>query len=162
MSPVIRIILHRADIVLTKLRNTMSAKRQSKARFALALSRQIFTRRVLGACAGGVAAYALIVNLFLLGILTAPHVADATPSGFVLCVTPPDSAGHSDSGSGTGTSSHCPLCISRGPIGGLPPQAADVFAPTVFVVRIAPVSVIQHPPPAVASVHHARGPPRSA
>jgi hypothetical protein len=123
--------------------------------------KQIFLRRLLGAIAGGTAAYALVFNLFLLGILTAPRAAELS-GGYTLCVTSPDGAGHSDSGSGSGTPAHCPICLGRGPVGGPPPEAASVFERLAIAIRLEFASVVQIEPTAPISAHRARGPPQPA
>lgn len=77
--------------------------------------------RWVGALASAAAAYALVLNLFLIGILAAPR-ADGFAENYTLCLTAPDGQGHTPDGqSGT---IHCPICIARSAAIGLPPVVA--------------------------------------
>jgi len=127
--------------------------------------KQIFLRRLLGAIAGGTAAYALVFNLFLLGILTAPSAYADLDGGHVLCITSPgtpspDGSGSNDSGSGSAT--HCPLCLGRGPVGGLPPQMAVHFERLAIKISLAIAPATPATSSAPISAHRARGPPQQA
>ncbi|MDF2116824.1 hypothetical protein PY365_14665 [Roseiarcaceae bacterium H3SJ34-1] len=120
-------------------------------------------RRLLGAIAGGTAAYALVFNLFLLGILTAPRAYADLDGSHVLCITSPgttapDGSVPGHSGSGTGT--HCPICLGRGPVGGMPPQMAVHFERLAIRINLAAAPAAPVMPSAPVSAHRARGPPQ--
>jgi hypothetical protein len=124
--------------------------------------KQIFHRRLLGAIAGGTAAYALVFNLFLLGILTAPSAYADLDGVHVLCITSPGTPspdGPGSNGSGSGSQTHCPICLGRGPVGGLPPQMAVHFERLAIRVSLAVAPVAPAMPSASISAHRARGPP---
>ncbi|MBN9081352.1 MAG: hypothetical protein J0I16_07615 [Rhizobiales bacterium] len=74
----------------------------------------------VGALASAAGAYALVLNLFLFGVLSAPR-ADALAEGYVLCLTSPDGQHTPDGKTGA---IHCPICIARGMAIGLPPVVA--------------------------------------
>lgn len=81
-----------------------------------------------GALASAAGAYALVFNLFLIGIITAPRAADAFAENYVLCLTAPDGQGHAPDGKSGAV--HCPICIARGTAMGLPPVVVALGART--------------------------------
>lgn len=124
--------------------------------------KQIFLRRLLGAIAGGTAAYALVFNLFLLGILTAPRAYADLGGSHTLCITAPGATtpdGSNPGNPGSGTSTHCPLCLGRGPVGLPPPQMAVHFERLAIRIRLAFAPVAPPIASAPVSAHRARGPP---
>lgn len=80
----------------------------------------------LGALASAAGAYALVLNLFLFGIISAPRAQDGFADAYVLCLTSPDGQGHAPDGKSGAV--HCPICIARGTAIGLPPVVAGLGA----------------------------------
>jgi len=124
--------------------------------------KQIFLKRLLGAIAGGTAAYALVFNLFLLGILMAPRAYADLDGSHTLCITAPAATtpdGSHSGNSGTGTSAHCPFCVGRGPVGCPPPEISVHFERLAIRISLVAAPDAQTLPSAPVFAHRARGPP---
>jgi hypothetical protein len=72
-------------------------------------------KRLAGVWASLVAAYALVLNVVLSGVLLAPVSPATFEAGFSICVNSSDSTViHDDSGKTTGKSvARCPLCLGH-------------------------------------------------
>ncbi|UZE50174.1 DUF2946 family protein [Rhodopseudomonas sp. P2A-2r] len=120
-------------------------------------------KRIVGAVASFVAAYALVLNVMLSSMLLASLSPVAAAAGFEICANNPDlAAAHDDAGKSTGKAVvHCPLCVgNHHAAGALPPTGPS------FAVRVAVASPPAFTPGgsvatrAATSSHQARAPPR--
>jgi hypothetical protein len=115
-----------------------------------------------GAVASLAAAYALVLNVVLSGMLLAAMSPTAIAAGYVICHNTPDPA-QTDDGSGkkTGTPAvHCPICLgSHAP--GAPPDVV-AFAMVRIAIAHAPEVMTDAAPIAAFTPadHRARAPPR--
>lgn len=110
----------------------------------------------MGALASAAGAYALVLNLFLIGILSAPR-ADALAENYVLCLTAPDGQGHAPDGKSNVV--HCPICIGRGDAIGLPPVVAALSARVAVVHAVGAPARLGDPGARLSLAAQPRGPP---
>lgn len=109
-----------------------------------------------GALASAAGAYALVLNLFLFGVLSAPRAQDAFADSYVLCLTSPDGQHAPDGKTGA---VHCPICIARGMAVGLPPVVAT-FATRLGIGHAMALPVALSDPAAqLVLAAQPRGPP---
>lgn len=120
---------------------------------------QISRKRWFGAVASLAAAYALVLNVVLSGMLLAALSPTAIAAGLEICHNAPAPAAPSD-GKGTATpAAHCPICLgSHAP--GAPPDSV-AFEALRSAVAEAPAAVINEAPVAGSAPadHRARAPP---
>ena len=120
-------------------------------------------KRIWGAVASFVAAYALVLNIVLSSMVLASMSPVAAAAGLEICANNPDlAAAHDDAGKSTGKAAvHCPICVgSHHGAGALPLSGPSV------VLRVAtaiPPACLSHDPGIAriaTSSHQPRAPPQ--
>lgn len=119
--------------------------------------------RLMAALTGGVGAYALVLNLFLISAFAPSSAAQtAFGDGYVLCVSAPDGAGHAPDGQGKAATLHCPICIGRADACGLPPAVAVLAERLAIVAALTTDTAVTERAFEAPHPSHARGPPPAA
>jgi len=124
--------------------------------------KQTSRKRGIAVGAAWIAAYALVLNVLLSGLILSTLSPAAFAAGHVLCANSADIGTVRKDAANTDKSAavHCPICIANHVANALPPPPG-----TAFFERVA-TAVSQSPAPDAAFVqralifgHQARGPP---
>ncbi|MET0970578.1 MAG: DUF2946 family protein [Tardiphaga sp.] len=122
-------------------------------------------KRWFGAVASLAAAYALVLNVVLSGMLLAAMSPTAIAAGYLICHNNPDLAAQTDDGRDTSKDTgkpavHCPVCLgSHAP--GAPPEVVAFDTMRIAIVRAPEVAADAAPISAFAPAdHRVRAPPR--